>query len=88
MTTPLVARAVFCTFTLYMMVLLVRWLGPYLEIDLFGRLRWVRGITDPLLNLVRRVMPPLGPVDFAPVVALLLVWLARQVTLAAFTFPV
>jgi YggT family protein len=35
-------------------------------------------ITSPLLNPIRRIMPPTGMVDFSPLVLILLIWLAQR----------
>lgn len=76
----LIIRAWFALATLYMMAILLRWLGPWLEIDVkYGRFRWIGEAVDPLLRGVRRILPPLGPLDYAPVAALLLVWMLREV---------
>lgn len=73
-------RVVYSLLTLYMLAILLRWVGPWLEFDVeSGRWRWIARITDPLINLLRRKMPRLGPMDFAPVVALLLAWVLREV---------
>jgi len=74
----LIVRAVYAVGTLYMMAILLRWLGPWLDLDLYSRrLAWIRIITDPLINAIRGVLPTLGPMDFAPLIALLTVWIAR-----------
>ncbi len=68
-------------FTLYMMLLLVRWAATYLQLDLYNpRLRWIKTSTDPLLNLIRRYVPTLGPFDFSIFLALLAVFVLREVT--------
>jgi len=77
------ARAAYTVFTLYMMVILLRWAAAYLQIDLYNpRLRWVKTMTDPLINLAKRYVPTLGPVDFSVVVALVVVYVLRQVTVS------
>lgn len=64
--------------TLYMMAILLRWLGPWLEISARSRtIRFASLITDPLINLMRRVLPPMGPFDWGPVAALVATWLVR-----------
>ena len=47
---------------------------------------WVRRITDflrdvcePYLRLFRRILPPLGPLDLSPVVAIVLLFLLKDV---------
>ncbi len=66
--------------TLYMLALLLRWAAPYLSINVYsGWGRWLRWITDPLVNSIRRLLPPLGPMDYAPWAAVLGMWFLRVV---------
>lgn len=82
------ARAVFSVFTLYMILVLIRWLGPWISVETdFGRWRWIATITDPLVGRVRRVLPNLGPVDFGPMVTLLGLWLVRTVSVTLIAGP-
>lgn len=79
------AHVVFSVLTLYMMMILLRWFGPWLEVDTdAGRLAWIGRATEPLIQRVRRILPPMGPVDFGPLAALFLVWLARSMAMALF----
>ena len=74
-------RAVFSGFTLYMLAILLRWFGPWIQLDLESkRLRWIARITDPLIRRVRHALPETGPIALGPLFALLLVWLVRQVS--------
>jgi len=74
-------RGVWSGLTLYMLVILVRWAAPFLELDLRSRrLRWISRATDPLFDWLRgllRLVGSLGPMDFTPLAALFLVWLVR-----------
>ena len=65
--------------TLYMMIILLRWSAPWLELDLRSpRWRWIPQCTDPLLQWLRRVIPPMGGnFDWAPAIALLALWAVR-----------
>lgn len=77
------AHAVFSIFTLYMVLILLRWFGPWIEVNTnAGRLGWIGRITEPLIQQIRRVLPPMGPVDFGPIATLFLVWLVRTVAVA------
>ena len=79
------AHVVFSLLTLYMMLILLRWFGPWLEINTdAGRLAWIGRATEPLIQRIRRVLPHMGPVDFGPLAALFLVWLARSVAMLVF----
>ena len=66
--------------TLYMLLVLVRWFGPYLELDFYDtRLRWIARAVDPFLRTIRNVVPAVGPMDLAPLIAVLVLWMARSV---------
>ncbi len=79
-TNELVRLCVSSAITLYMLAILLRWLGPWIEVDFYRRaLRWIPRITDPLLNLVRRMLPAMGPMDWGPMASLMLVWMVRIV---------
>ncbi|MBI2422399.1 MAG: YggT family protein [Candidatus Hydrogenedentes bacterium] len=66
--------------TLYMMALLLRWLAPYLEVNLaYGHLKLVSRATDPPIELIRKFLPPMGMMDFAAPAAVLAVWIVRMV---------
>jgi YggT family protein len=43
--------------------------------------RLVHQITSPILDPIRRVMPPVGGLDLSPIVAILVLSLARSVLL-------
>jgi len=74
----ILTRGAYSVLSLYMLLILLRWIGPRIELDFHrGRLRWVCSLTDPLIRFFRRVLPPMGPVDFGPLAALLAVWFVR-----------
>jgi YggT family protein len=76
------ARAIYSGMTLYMMLVILRWLGPWLGVETdFGPWRWVARVTDPLVGRIRRLLPNLGPVDFGPMAALLALWFIRTLSL-------
>ena len=78
----LIYRAVYSLLTLYMMLILLAWLGPWIQLDLHGRrLRWIRTLTEPLTSRLRQWMSGFGPIDLSPVAALFLVWIIRQFAL-------
>ena len=78
----IVIRFVGSLLTLYMLLILLNWLGSWIEIDVrAGRLRWISRLTDPLINRLRRILPPMGPMDFGPIAALFLVWAVKIVSL-------
>ena len=82
------ARAIYIGLTLYMMLVILRWLGPWLGVETdYGRWRWVARATDPLVGPIRRLLPTLGPVDFGPMATLLAVWILRTVAVSVMYGP-
>lgn len=80
---PILMHAVYSGLTLYMLLILVRWSAPWLQIDLWNRrLRWIGQLTDPAFDLVRRRLPSMGPFDFAPWALLLGVWVLREISVS------
>jgi YggT family protein len=74
-------QIVYSVLTGYMLLILLRWFAPWLELELDGaRLRWIAGLTDPFIDKLRAWLPPLGPMDLSPLLALLIVWLMREIT--------
>ena len=83
------ARAIYSGLTLYMMLILVRWLGGWISFETdYGRWKWVAKVTDPIVSPIRRALPNLGPMDFGPMVALLAVWIVRSVSMNLLLGPV
>ena len=81
----IIVSAIYSGITLYMLLILVRWFGPFLELDFYDtRLRWIARAVDPLLRTIRGVVPAVGPIDLGPLVAVLLLWMVRTVAVAAF----
>lgn len=78
----IVGRTVSTAFTLYMMLIIARWVAPALQLDTQSPwFRWVCRLTDPLINALRRVLPPVGSFDLAPIAALFVVWVAREIVM-------
>ena len=77
------AHAIFSLATLYMILILLRWFGPWLELNTdAGRLAWIGRVTEPVIQRVRRLLPPMGPLDFGPIATLFAVWLLRTIAVA------
>jgi YggT family protein len=78
-------RTVNSLLTIYMVLILVRWLAPWLQLDVEGRrFRWAWRLTDPLIGVMRRVLPRMGPLDFGPIAALFVVWIVRIIATGMF----
>jgi YggT family protein len=74
------AHAVYSLTTLFMLAVMLRWLGPWIGVDLsLGRFGWLCRLTDPVVNRVRRIVPPMGPWDVGPLATLLTLWIARSI---------
>jgi len=69
-------------FTLIMVALLIRVISSWFGISPYGR--WMRPVmllTDWIIEPVRRLLPPMGMIDFSPMVAWLILWVARGLIL-------
>ena len=38
---------------------------------------FIHEVTDPYLNLFRRIIPPVGPLDLSPILAIFLLWIVE-----------
>ena len=65
-------------FTLYSVAIIVRALLPWFHVDPYHPvMRFLIQVTEPLLALLRRYIRPAGGLDLTPMVALLILWIAR-----------
>lgn len=81
MSPDILERAVYNLLTLYMLAVILRWLGAWIGLEMeYGRWKFVARITDPVLNRVRNILPSMGPVDFSPLATLFFVWIIREVS--------
>ena len=82
----LYSRIVYSIFTLYMLLVLIRWASPVLQVELdAGRLAWIKKVTDPAIDTMRKVFPSIGPIDLSPVAVLFTLWFARTVLMRILT---
>jgi YggT family protein len=64
---------------LYSLVVLVAIILSWVQVDRRNPLvTIVRGLTEPVLAPIRSVVPPLGGVDFSPMVLLILLQLLKD----------
>jgi YggT family protein len=57
-------------FYFYMMLLVVRILSSWFqELQSSKAIEIIRIITDPYLDLFRRIIPPIGMIDISPIIA-------------------
>ena len=53
--------------------IILSWVRPSPYHPTWGPIiRFINGVVDPILSPIRRVMPPLGGLDFSPMIVLLL----------------
>ncbi len=53
--------------------IILSWVRPNPYHPTWGPIiRFINGVVDPILSPIRRVMPPLGGLDFSPMIVLLL----------------
>jgi len=68
--------------TLYTLVIfayiLTSWLRLPYSIWLNRIQRFLYDVTEPYLRLFRRVLPSTGPLDFSPMVAVIVLWVVEQ----------
>jgi uncharacterized protein YggT (Ycf19 family) len=82
-----IADYVNALFLVYLILIFARILLSWLES--FGRVPYnvylravidfIHQTTDPYLNLFRRILPPIGMFDFSPIIAVILLFLARGI---------
>ncbi len=81
----LLATLIDMLFTLYTLTLFARIFLPLLGVNLFYHPvgQWVFRLTEPLLRPIRERMPPSSSmVDWSPTVALIALFILRQVVLS------
>jgi len=83
------SRIVILLFDLYTFALLLRVLGSWLltaqlrlPLWVYDVLRVLDQITAPILNPIRRVVPPLAGMDLSPIIALLLLQIVERLLLS------
>lgn len=67
-------------FQVYMLMLFARILGSWFpEFQRHRAMQFIAYYTDPYLNLFRRFLPPLGMIDFSPLIAFLALGVIEQI---------
>jgi YggT family protein len=69
-------------FSLLMIALFIRVISSWFGVSPYSRwMRPVMAATSWLVDPIRRILPPVGMIDFSPMVAWLVLWLARGVVM-------
>lgn len=83
MITNFIATVINVIYYVFVIALLVRmilsFVGPYKYEQVW---RVVRDLTEPVLAPVRRILPPMGGLDFSPMIVLLVAGLLRGILLS------
>jgi len=75
-------RIVSFLFDVYSLILLARVLASWFQVDSYNPLmQLLYRLTEPVLAPIRRFLPPAGAIDFSPVVAFVLIIVAKQIVL-------
>jgi YggT family protein len=70
-------------FSLLILALFARIIASWIQLNPYSRfMRVVHALTDWLLDPLRRILPPFGPLDLSPLVAYLMLSLARWFVLS------
>ncbi len=65
--------------TLYMWLIIIRALLSWVNPDPYNPIvRFLYGVTEPVLSRIRRFVPPLGGIDLSPLVAILAIVFLKQ----------
>jgi YggT family protein len=65
-------------FVVLLLVILTSWI-PRLPYTFNPVLRFLHDVSDPYLNIFRRFIPPVGPLDLSPMVAIVVLIFLREV---------
>lgn len=72
-------------FTILRLALIVRVIASWFSVSTYSKwMRPVAVLTDWILEPLRRVLPPFGPLDLSPLVAYFILWIAERVIIGAF----
>lgn len=70
-------------FQVYILLLFVRIVGSWVpDLQRYRIMHFVAFYTDPYLNLFRRIVPPLGAMDFSPIIALFVLSIVKNAILS------
>jgi YggT family protein len=73
--------------TVYILLILVYVLSSWIRLPYnpwLNRIqRFLYDVCEPYLRLFRRVLPPLGPIDLSPVVAIIVLYVIQSVVVRA-----
>lgn len=71
-------------FTLFNYILISRVILSWFNTKPNNLLRFIFDITDPVLRFSRKILPPIGFIDFSPLIAFLIIDLLRSFIIMIF----
>ncbi len=70
------------TFELLRIAIMIRVLSSWVSISPYSKfMRLIHGLTDWLVDPIRRILPPFGMLDFSPLVAYFVLYLAEELVM-------
>lgn len=80
----LVVIALHYTFEVLRLAIMIRVLSSWFSLSPYSRfMRLINGLTDWLVEPIRRVLPPLGMFDFSPLVAYFVLYFAERLVMGS-----
>ena len=72
-------------FELYFLIIILRcFISFFPRIDIYKQpVKFIREITDPYLDFFRRFLPPVGGLDFSPIVAVIVLQILQILVCSA-----
>jgi YggT family protein len=70
------------TFEVLRLAIMIRVLSSWINVSPYSRfMRLIHGLTDWLVDPIRRILPPFGMLDFSPLVAYFVLYLAEELVM-------
>lgn len=75
-------------FYFYFLIIIIRiFLSWFPNLDWYSQpLKFISQITDPFLDIFRKIIPPIGMFDFSPIIAITVLLIVQQVVVRALVF--
>jgi len=73
-------------FNIYSWLIIIRILLTWIPVNPYSAfVSFITSITDPYLNIFRRIIPPVGMIDFSPIAAFFVLEVIRMLLLQLLT---
>ena len=75
---PILGYILYGLVDLYGLLILIRIVFSWVTVSYYNRImRFLVGVTEPLLGPLRRMIPPVGMFDISPIVAFIILWILK-----------